>query len=76
MGGTPTALSDTPHACMQEVHLNGAVLDTAFLRPAVLVTSAAGALADPPGSSADRDQALLDAILKTLRGNGASVGCV
>ena len=58
---------------MQEVHLNGGVLDAAFLRPAVLVTSAAGALADLPDSRAHRDQALLDAILATLRANGGGV---
>jgi hypothetical protein len=64
---------EKPLACCvaQEVHLNGAVLDSAFSRPAVLITGAAGALSGPPESRAARDQALLDAALGALRANGA-----
>lgn len=48
--------------------LNGTVLES-FVRPAVLITDAYNALSNQP-SRRQRDQEFLDAILKTLRGDG------
>ncbi|XP_010255376.1 PREDICTED: cleavage and polyadenylation specificity factor subunit 2 [Nelumbo nucifera] len=52
----------------KERHLNGTVLES-FARPAVLITDAYNALNNQP-SRRQRDQELLDAILKTLRADG------
>lgn len=55
----------------QEAHLNGAVLESAFSRPAVLITDAGNALHVPPDNRAARDRDFIDAIMATLRANGA-----
>ncbi|ERM95057.1 cleavage and polyadenylation specificity factor subunit 2 [Amborella trichopoda] len=52
----------------KERHLNGTVLES-FVRPAVLITDAYNALNNQP-STRQRDQEFLDAILRTLRGDG------
>ena len=53
----------------RERHLNGCVLESAFSRPAVLITDATGALSAPV-NTAQRDRDLLDAVLATLRADG------
>lgn len=52
----------------KERHLNGTVLES-FVRPAVLITDAYNALNNQP-SRRQRDQEFLDAVIKTLRGDG------
>ncbi|KAK9665499.1 hypothetical protein RND81_14G115600 [Saponaria officinalis] len=52
----------------KERHLNGTVLES-FVRPAVLITDAYNALNNQPPRR-QRDHEFLDAIVKTLRGDG------
>lgn len=52
----------------KERHLNGTVLES-FVRPAVLITDAYNALNNQPPRR-QRDHEFLDAIMKTLRGDG------
>lgn len=53
----------------RERHLNGTTLETAFSRPAVLITDAYNLLANPLDRRA-RDSKLADTILTALRGDG------
>lgn len=53
----------------REAHLNAAVLDTAFLRPAVLITDAENALSLPE-NRASRDKEFQDAVVSNLRQGG------
>jgi len=55
----------------KEGHLNGAVLESAFLRPAVLITDADNALHNPPDNKDKRNREFLDTIMNALRSNGA-----
>jgi Cft2 family RNA processing exonuclease len=53
----------------REAHLNAAVLESAFLRPAVLITDAENAL-EQPDDRAARDKDFQEAIVTTLRQKG------
>lgn len=54
----------------KERHLNGGVLDS-FSRPAVLITDADNALGEAVRSREALDKELREAIMATLRRNGA-----
>lgn len=55
----------------KERHLNGGVLDSAFSRPAILITDADNAMQEPVGSRDTLDNKLREAIMATVRQNGA-----
>ncbi len=58
----------------KERHLNGGVLDSAFSRPAILITDADNSMLEGAVRSRETlDKELREAVMATVRANGASL---
>lgn len=57
----------------KERHLNGGLLDSVASRPAILITDADNALLEGVRSREALDKELREAIMATVRNNGASL---